>query len=41
MPGMYRKECEPGAAWAMERERVTRVAFEDTKGVSVAVFDGR
>jgi len=41
MLGMYKKAWEPGAAWAMERVRVTLVAFEDTKGVSVAVFVGK
>lgn len=40
MLGMYKKACEPGVAWAIERVRVTRVAFEDTKGVRVAVFVG-
>ena len=41
MLGMYRNACEPGAAWGIERVRVTLVAFEDTSGVRVAVLDGR
>jgi hypothetical protein len=38
---MYKNACEPGAEWAIDRVRVTRVAFEDTKGVRVAVFVGK
>lgn len=41
MDGMYRKAWDPGAAWAIERVRVTRVALDDLNGVRVAVLDGR
>jgi hypothetical protein len=40
MEGIQRKACEPGAAWNMERERVTRVAFDAWSGVRVAVLEG-
>jgi hypothetical protein len=40
MLGIYKNACEPGAEWAIERVSVTLVAFEATKGVRVAVFDG-